>query len=142
MMIFNPELSNQAQGTIFSQRVQKKHYPALYFHCSSVKGTCRQNHLAMLLVLKLDFHWHWKTLFKKLNKTVALLHKFQNILLRSALLPICKCFVRTYLDYGDAIYDQAFNISFHQKVESLQYKAALAITSIIKGTSREKIINS
>ena len=140
MMIFNPELSNQAQGTIFSQRVHKKHYPALYFHRSSVKETCRQNHLAMLLVLKLDFHGHWKTLFKKL--AVALLHKFQNILLRSALLPICKCFVRTYLDYGDAIYDQAFNISFHQKVESLQYNAALAITSIIKGTSREKIINS
>ena len=140
MMIFNPEFSNQAQGTIFSQRVHKKHYPALYFHCSSVKETCRQNHLAMLLVLKLDFHGHWKALFKKL--AVALLHKFQNILLRSALLPICKCFVRTYLDYGDAIYDQAFNISFHQKVESLQYNAALAITSIIKGTSREKIINS
>ena len=38
---------------------------------------------------------------KKVNKTVALLRKFQNILPRSALLTIYKCFVRTHLDYGD-----------------------------------------
>ena len=29
--------------------------------------------------------------------------------------------------------------SFHQKIESLQYNAALAITGAISGTSREKI---
>ena len=76
---------------------------------------------------------------KKVNKTVALLRKFQNILPRSALLTIYKCFVRTHLDYGDIIYDQAFNNSFHQKIESLQYNAALAIRGAIRGTSREKI---
>ena len=65
---------------------------------------------------------------KKVNKTVALLRKFQNNLPRSALLTIYKCFVRTHLDYGDIIYDQAFNNSFHQNIESLQYNAALAIT--------------
>ena len=36
-------------------------------------------------------------------------------------------------------YDQGFNNSFHQKNESLQYNAALAITGTIRGTSREKI---
>ena len=36
--------------------------------------------------------------------------------------------LRTHLDYGDIIYDQAFNNSFHQNIESLQYNAALAIT--------------
>ena len=76
---------------------------------------------------------------KKVNKTVALLHKIQNILPRSALLTICKCFTRAHLDYGDVIYDQAFNNSFHQKVEYLQYNAALAITGAVRGTSREKI---
>ena len=53
------------------------------------------------------------------------------------MLTIYKCFVRTHLDYGDIIYDQAFNNSFHQKIESLQYNAALAITGAIRGTSRE-----
>ena len=93
----------------------------------------------MLLDLRLDFQEHWKSLLKKVNKTVALLRKFQNILPRSALLTIYKCFVRTYLDYGDIIYDQAFNNSFHQKIESLQYNAGLAITGAIRGTSREII---
>ena len=76
---------------------------------------------------------------KKLNRTVALLRRFQNILARSALLTIYKCLVRTHLDYGDIIYDQAFNNCFHQKNESLQYNAALAITDAIRGMSREKI---
>ena len=70
--------------------------------------------------------------------TVALLRKFQNILPRSALLTICKCFVRTHFNYGDIIYDEAFYNSFHQKIESLQYNAALAITGAIRGMSREK----
>ena len=55
------------------------------------------------------------------------------------MLTIYKCFVRTHLDYDDTIYDQAFKDSFHQKNESLQYNAALAITVAIRGTSREKI---
>ena len=67
------------------------------------------------------------------------LRKFQNILLRSALLTIYKCFVRTHLDYDDIIYDQAFNNFFHQKIESLQYNAALAIKGAIGGASREKM---
>ena len=92
----------------------------------------------MLLDFTLDFQDHWKSLLKKVNKTVALLRKFQNILQRSALVNIYKCFLRTHLDYGDMIYDQAFNNSFNQKIESLQYNAALAITDAIRETSREK----
>ena len=137
-MSFNPEPSKQAQEVIFTCKLQKKDYPPLYFNDSSVKETCTQKHLGMLLDFRLDFQEHWKSLLKKVNKTVALLRKFQNILPRSALLTIYKCFVRTHLDYGDIIYDQAFNNSFHQKIESLQYNAALAITGAIRGTSREK----
>ena len=55
------------------------------------------------------------------------------------MLTIYKCFVRTHLDYGYIIYDQAFNNSFYQKIESLQNYAALAITGVIRGTSRENI---
>ena len=111
----------------------------LYFNGSSVKETCTQKHIGMLLDLRLDFQEHWKSLLKEVNKTVALLRKFQNILPRSALLTIYKCFVSTHLDYGDIIYDQAFNSSFHQKIESLQGNASLAITGAIRGMLREKI---
>ena len=139
-MSFKPEPSKQAQEVIFTHKLQKKDYPPLYFNDSSVKETCIQKHLGMLLDFRLDFQEHWKSLLKKVNKTVALLCKFQNILLRSALLTIYKCFVRTHLDYDDIIYDQAFNNSFHPKIESLQYSTALAITGAIRGTLREKFI--
>ena len=138
-MGYNPEPSKQAQELMFTRKPQKKDYPLLYFNDSSVKKTCTQKHLRMLLDFRLDFQEHWKSLLKKVNKTVALLRKFQNILPRSALLTIYKCFVRTHVDYVDIIYDQAFNNSFHKKIESLQYNAALAITGAIRGTSREKI---
>ena len=47
--------------------------------------------------------------------------------------------MRPLLDYGDIIYDQPHNESVCEKLESVQYKVALAITSAIQGTSREKI---
>ena len=58
---------------------------------------------------------------------------------RQALVTIYKAFVRPHLDYGDVLYDQAFNNSFHAKIESIQYNACLPITGAIGGTSREKI---
>ena len=69
----------------------------------------------MLLDFRLDFQEHWKSLLKKVYKAVALLRKFQNILPRSALLAIYKCFFWTHFDYGDIIYDQAFNDFSHKK---------------------------
>ena len=47
--------------------------------------------------------------------------------------------MRPLTDYGDIIYDQPHNSSFCKKIESVQYKAALAITGAIQGTSCEKI---
>ena len=37
------------------------------------------------------------------------------------------------------MYDQAFNASFHEKLESIQYDACLALTGTIRGTSKEKL---
>ena len=42
-------------------------------------------------------------------------------------------------DYGDAIYDQSYNDSFHAKLKSYQYKAALAIFRAIKRSYTEKL---
>ena len=56
----------------------------------------------------------------------------------AALLTIYKSFLRPHLDYGDVIYDHAFNESFQNKLVSVQYNAALAITGAIRGSSREK----
>ena len=44
-------------------------------------------------------------------------------------------FLRPLIDYGDIIYDQPQNESFCEKLESVQYKATLAITGAIQGIS-------
>ena len=58
---------------------------------------------------------------------------------RKSLVTIYKAFLRRLLDYGDIIYEQPHNVSFCEKLESVQHKAALAITGAIQGTSRNKI---
>ena len=68
---------------------------------------------------------------------IGLLKKLSNLLPRQALVIIYKAFIRLHLDYGDVLYDQVFNTSFHAKIESIQYNACLGITGAIGGTSRE-----
>ena len=50
-----------------------------------------------------------------------------------------KAFVRSHLDYADVVYDEAYNETFHQKLESVQYNACLALLGAIRGSSREKL---
>ena len=65
--------------------------------------------------------------------------KPQPITPAAALLKIYNSFLRPHLDYGDVIYDCAFNEYFQNKLESVQYNAALTITGAIRGSSREKL---
>ena len=58
---------------------------------------------------------------------------------KKSLLKIYKAVLRPLVDYGDIIYDQLQNESFCDKSDSVQYKATLAITGAIQGTSREKL---
>ena len=88
---------------------------------------------------RLTFDKHLTNVSNKISKTIGLLRKLQNILPRPALLTIYKCLIRSHLDYGDSIYDQAYNLSFHQKLESIQYNAAFALTGAVRGSSREKL---
>ena len=48
--------------------------------------------------------------------------------------------IRRHIDYGDVSYDQLNNYGLSgKKIESVQYNAALAITSTIRGTSSKKL---
>ena len=71
-----------------------------------------------------------KKWYSKVNKTIGLLRKLHNTLPRLPLLTIYKSFIRPHLDYVEIIYDQAYTASFHQKIESVQYNSALAITAL------------
>ena len=138
-MSFNSDTSKQAQKVIFSRKTKKRIPSSLAFNNNNVPETNSQNHLGVVLDNRLSFEDHLKMILNKVNKTIGLLRKLHDILPRSALLTIYKSFIRPHLDYGDIIYDQAYNTSFHQKLDLLQYNASLAITGAIRGTSREKL---
>ena len=138
-MIFNPDLSKQAQEVIFSRKIKKLLHPTLLFNNIPLSNSLFQKHLGLTLDIKLNFSEHIKSITRKISKTMGLLRKFQQILPRSSLLTIYKTFIRSRLDYADIIYDQAYNSAFHDKLESIQYNACLAITGAIRGTSTEKI---
>ena len=87
----------------------------------------------MMLDSNLSYEHHIKSIFNKVNKMIGLLRKYQLILPRHFLITIHKTFIRPHLDYVDVIYDRGFNESFHQRLESLQYNAAIAIAGIIRG---------
>ena len=91
----------------------------------------------MFLFTKLDLQEHLESIFIKVNKTFGLLRKIHLILPGSPLLTIYKFFIRLHLGCDDIIYDQAYNALFHQKLDSIQYNAALATTGAIRGTSKE-----
>ena len=75
----------------------------------------------------------------KVNKAIGMLQKLEKTLLRLALITMYKDFVRPHLDYGDIIYDEAYNKTFHQKLDSVQYNACLALSGDIRGSSRGKL---
>ena len=80
-----------------------------------------------------------KVITTNVNRTMGLLRKLQETLPRPVLMTMYKAFVRPHLNYGDIIYDEAYNETFHQKLESIQYSACLALSRAIRRSSREKL---
>ena len=72
-----------------------------------------------------------------MNRGLAVLKKLRYSLPWKSLITIYKVLLRPLLDHGDITYDQPHNESVCEKLESVQYKVALAITGAIQGTFRE-----
>ena len=56
--------------------------------------------------------------------------------MRLVLITMYKAFVKPHLDYENLIYDEAYNETFHQSLESIQDNACLSLSAAIRG-SRE-----
>ena len=138
-MNFNPDPNKQAQEVIFSHKIKQPIHPPLFFNDIQINQTTNQKHLGMILDYKLNFQDHLQNVFTKVNRSIGLIRKLRSFLPRFSLLTIYKSFIRPHIDYGDVIYDQAYNQSFQTKIESFQYKASLAILGAIKGSSTEKV---
>ena len=138
-MSFNFDRNKQAQGVIFIRKSKNICQLPLIFNKSNVFQSMTQKHLGVILNNMLSFEEYLTAMGTNVSRTIALLHKLQHILPRHALNNVYKFFIGLYLNYGDILYDKAFNAFFHQKLESIQYNACLAITGAIRGSSKEKI---
>ena len=138
-MLFNPDPTKPAQEVLFSRKKKTLYHLTLSLNNIQVERASSQKHLGLILDEKLNFKQHIESAIVKINKGVAVIKKLRYSLPRKSLITIYKAFLRPLIDYGDIIYDQPQNESFCEKLESVQYKAALAIAGAIQGSSREKL---
>ena len=138
-MSFNPDPSKQAVGLHFTRKINVTNIPTASFNGANVSEQDCHKHLGLILDKKLNFDHHLKEKIAKANKGIGMIIRLRRLLSRDILLTIYKSFVRPHLDYGDIVYDHPENNSFSDRLESVQYNAALAITGCFRGTSKEKL---
>ena len=114
-MSFNPDPNKQSQEVIFSRKTKKLNHSPLTFSRSTVSHSTYQKYFGVILDVNLSFDEHLISVQSKTNKTIVFLCNLQNTLPRQASITLYKAFVIPHLDYGDILYDQAYNTSFHQK---------------------------
>ena len=134
-MLFNPDPKKPAQEVLFSRKKQVQIHPTISLNNVEVQRVPFQKHLGFTLDEKLNFNQHIDSAISKINTGISVIKELRYSLPRNSLITIYKAFLRPLIDYGDIIYDQPQNESFCEKIESVQYKAALAITGAIQGTS-------
>ena len=71
-MLFNPDLTKQAQEVIFSRKNIKTDHPIVCFIEALVAHTTCQKHLGMHLDEKLNFNHHINGKIAKANKDIGL----------------------------------------------------------------------
>ena len=116
------------------------------FNDIPVKKVEEHKHLGVILDTKLSFSAHIKAAISKTRKDTGLLKYLSKYLPRHTLNELYKLYVRTPFDYGDVIYHIPSNVcefsqniilpSLMEKLESVQYSAALAVT----GTGKNRKI--
>ena len=136
-MLFNPEPKKPAQEVLFSRKKQLQNHPNISLNNIQVERSVHQKHLGLILDEKLNSKKHVDGAISKVGKGISVIKR--HTLPRKSLITIYKVFLRPLIDYGDIIYDQPNSDSFCEKLESIQYKAALTITGAIQGTSCDKI---
>ena len=138
-LLFNPDPIKQAIEVCFSHKRDKVVYLPLKLNNNDIQSAYSQKLLGLVLDSKLDFNEHVNNKINKCNKSIGIIKKLSLTLSGNSLLSIYKTFVRPLLDYADIIYDKPLTQSFKDKLEMVQYNAALVITGAIEGTSSDRI---
>ena len=97
-MIFNPDVSKQAQDVVFSRKGITTNHATVYFNNDPVIRENFQKHLGLFLDSKLNFSGQINQKIKKATKSINVIRKINLSSPRSSLLTIYKSFVRPHLD--------------------------------------------
>ena len=148
-MEFNPDPTKQASEVLFSCKKNSVNHPQLIFNGSPVIKVNEQKHLGLILESGLSFKKHVSEKIIKAKKNIGILKHLSKFLPLNTLDQMYKALVRSHLDYCDVIYDIPSKThhphlgrtlgSLMEKVERIQYQAALAITGAWQGSSRSKL---
>ena len=122
-MHFNPDRYKQAEELYISKKVGNQKSQDLTFNKSHVASFHSVKHLGMLLDSHLNLNEHVQSKTNKCYKIIGLIKRF----------------VRPNLDYGNIIFDKPYNGPFKSRIESIQYKACIAITGDIHRTSTDRL---
>ena len=133
-MQFNPDPKKQAQEVIFSKKAESNNSLPLTFNKTEVRTCQSQKHLGLVLDERLNFTEHIDSKTSKCDKLIGIIKKLPISFPRNALLGIYKSFIRPHLENADIVYDKPNNGSFKNKIENVQYRSCIAITSAIQGT--------
>ena len=148
-MSFNPDPNKPAEEVVFSNKREGCFHPPLFFNNIEVKRVNEHKHLGLTLDSKLNFGSHIKENIAKAMTGVGVIRYLSSYIPVRTLDQIYKMYVRPHFDFCDVIYNlpvkqdiftSKMNLSFWmEKIEKVQYQAAIAVTGTWKTTSREKI---
>ena len=138
-MVINPDITKQAIEVIFSVKKKKPVFLQLLFNGIPVPREDHTKHLGVYLDSELSFSKHIREAVMKATKgVVSLLKNISKYVSRKVLDLSYKLYVRSHLDYDDAIcHNQSTDLM--NLIEQIQYKAALLVSGCWQGTNREML---
>ena len=148
-MVFNPDPTKQATEVLFSNKKSEVEHPELTFNNIPVIRVKEHKHLGLTLQSNLSFEKHLHDKMAKAKKNIGLIKHLNRFLPFETLNLMYKALVRSHLDYCDVIYHQPpiyhpppLGTTLHtlmEKVEKIQYQAALTVTGAWQGSNRVKL---
>ena len=148
-MEFNPDPSKQATSVLFFCKQKSPIHRSLFFNGTLVSKVNEQKHLGLILDSKLSFERHVNEKIIKAKRGIGIIKYLSKYLPLKTLDQMYKALVRSHLDYCDIIYhipasNSQINLgtalsSLMEKVEKIQYQAAVAITGTWQGSNRAKL---
>ena len=150
-MSFNPDPRKQAVELRFSMKRVEVNHPEIRFNNIPERQVDEHKHLGIILDPKLSFSAHIKAVISKARKGIGLLKYLSKFLPRHNLNELFKLYVRPHPEHGDVIYHIPAKVcefsgnvilaTMMEKLESVQYAAAIAITGTWRESSRMTLYN-